>query len=401
MKIAILSTLYRGAIKWFYKRNPSIAEKPYWEHKQLFDDEVSLWASAWGRALSKQNHDVLTFPLNAKPLLSAWATNESVSEGSHEKIILELLQRFRPDIVWFDSWNVAILKSIKKHIASIRLVLGVSGSAIGALDIFRETDVILTPAPETVGRLSDKGFTVYHLDHAFDPQWMQNVQRREKDYGAIFIGQIVRGETFHVERERMLKELVEAVDLNIFSPTFDMGIQEVLATFASQAAYVALLPIRKMGLSSHFSRIEKIRKVLELSHLPRLPYDRQLKKKMSPPVYGVEMLQLLSDSQVVVNIHADSSPSFASNMRLFETTGAGSTLLTEHRKNISDLFRVDTEIVTYTSSQDCAEKAHWLLSHPTECSAIAEAGQRRTQREHTFAKRAQNFLEIVERHISS
>jgi len=147
-------------------------------------------------------------------------------------------------------------------------------------------------------------------------------------------------------------------------------------TILTQAAYIAFTPIKKFGMSNQFARIENILKVLELAHLPKFPYDRTLKRLMSPPVFGREMLKALAESNIVLNVHADSFPLYASNMRLFETTGAGTLLLTDWRKNISELFEPDKVTVTYKNVEECTEKVRWLLSHPNECATIAQEGQK-------------------------
>jgi len=84
-------------------------------------------------------------------------------------------------------------------------------------------------------------------------------------------------------------------------------------------------------------------------------------------------------------------------MRLYEATGAGSCLLTDAKLNLSELFEPDVEVVTYDSADDCAVKVKYLLDHEDERRAIAEAGQRRTLRDHTFDNRAVRLDEIIKR----
>jgi spore maturation protein CgeB len=107
------------------------------------------------------------------------------------------------------------------------------------------------------------------------------------------------------------------------------------------------------------------------------------------------MYQTLQRSQVNYNIHSDISSNSASNRRLFECTGVGSCLLTDHKANISTLFEPDREIVTFSSTEECIDKAKWLLDHPQECRQIAQAGQRRTLGEHTFAERAGQLDDVI------
>ncbi|MFO0210108.1 MAG: glycosyltransferase, partial [Pseudanabaena sp.] len=85
-----------------------------------------------------------------------------------------------------------------------------------------------------------------------------------------------------------------------------------------------------------------------------------------------------------------------SNMRLFETTGVGSCLITDWKQNINDLFEPDREVVTYRSSSECIEKVKWLLSNPLEAEKIAKAGQHRTLKDHTFDIRSVQLDLIIQ-----
>jgi spore maturation protein CgeB len=73
----------------------------------------------------------------------------------------------------------------------------------------------------------------------------------------------------------------------------------------------------------------------------------------------------------------------------------GTCLVTEWRKNLSEFFEPDKEVVTYRSPEECLEKIKWLLEHPEECQAIAKSGQARTLKDHTFSQRAVQLDGII------
>ena len=64
------------------------------------------------------------------------------------------------------------------------------------------------------------------------------------------------------------------------------------------------------------------------------------------------------------------------------------------------LFEPDTEVVTYRDAEECAEKARYLLEHEAERRAIAQAGQRRTLRDHTYTQRADQLHQIIRSYLS-
>ena len=85
----------------------------------------------------------------------------------------------------------------------------------------------------------------------------------------------------------------------------------------------------------------------------------------------------------------------AGNCRLFEATGVGTCLLTDARSNLTDFFEPDYEVLTYDSPEECFEKLNFLKENPAERDKIAERGQARTLRDHTFERRAESLVEVM------
>ena len=79
-----------------------------------------------------------------------------------------------------------------------------------------------------------------------------------------------------------------------------------------------------------------------------------------------------------MNIHIGVAGDYAGNMRIFEVTGVGSCLLTDNKKNMSDLFEPGKEVVVYDSPEDCIAKVKWLLENENERKKIAGSGQKKT-----------------------
>jgi spore maturation protein CgeB len=69
--------------------------------------------------------------------------------------------------------------------------------------------------------------------------------------------------------------------------------------------------------------------------------------------------------------------------------------LTDNKSNLSTLFEPDREVVAFSNAEECAEKVRYLLEHESERKSIAQAGQRRTLRDHTFKQRAQQLDQII------
>ena len=70
-------------------------------------------------------------------------------------------------------------------------------------------------------------------------------------------------------------------------------------------------------------------------------------------------------------------------------------LVTEVQPGLDDLFRSDSEIVTYSDEEDCVAKIKYYQSHETERTRIARAGQQRTLDDHNFLVRMRELDELL------
>lgn len=83
------------------------------------------------------------------------------------------------------------------------------------------------------------------------------------------------------------------------------------------------------------------------------------------------------------------------NCRLFEATGCGGAVLTEHRAELSRMFDTDREVLSFSAFDDLVEKAEFLLRDPQRAMMLGDAASRRAHEEHTYERRLQQMLEIV------
>jgi spore maturation protein CgeB len=399
MKLARITTLYPGNLKDFYSRHQGISKQSYQEQKKNLEYNAFGWSDFWDDALIPLGYDVMEIILNAEPMQRAWARENSIPDSGGmglNEIALEQIKWFQPDILWFDDLSEDLLKRIRFEFPSIRLVLGWVGSAIPKSSIWQHMDLILTCAPESRDYLQAAGFRSKQIHHGFDPRINSRLNDNPKKSDVSFIGQIVLRSQFHLYREHFLEQLTSHVDIDIFSPNADFGWKDDFKTLLMQILYEGYQITKHVGfLESTIKSLPVIGKVTQWTSKPRFPINRKLQQSMKPAVFGLEMFQVLRDSKISLNIHADSSPTYASNIRLFEATGVGTCLLTDWKENIPELFEPDKEVVIYKTVPECVEKIRWLLEHPKEREEIAQAGKARTLKEHTFSHRAKQLDEII------
>ena len=119
------------------------------------------------------------------------------------------------------------------------------------------------------------------------------------------------------------------------------------------------------------------------------------------------MYEAIQRSRITLNRHAIievGSPRdscCAANMRLYEATGVGTCLVTDAKENLCEMFEPTREVVTYTNARDCVEKIQHYLTHERERKVVAEAGRRRTMRDHTYDARMCELLDYLVRYLPS
>jgi spore maturation protein CgeB len=158
--------------------------------------------------------------------------------------------------------------------------------------------------------------------------------------------------------------------------------------------------------SDHESRrvfMETVGKSLNLGIWGRVDADGDfpLKRFHRGDAWGKRMYGILRDSRITLNFHIDLAEDYANNLRLFEATGVGTMLLTDHKRNLDDLFEPGKEVAVYRTAEECVEVARYYLEHEKERQAIAVAGQQRTLRQHTYRLRMQELSALFERQLQS
>ncbi len=399
MKLLKITTFNPSYLIRLYRKHPLLAEKSFTEQKTALDYDAFGWSDFWSTALTRLGFEVMEITYNVEPMQRAWARENSLSNPANadlKEIALAQVKKIKPDILWFDDSDENLLQRIRLETPSIRLVLGWVGSAIPKTNVWQQMNLVLSCAPESVEKLRKAGFKAEQLHHGFDPRINMRLQDRPKQLNFTFIGQLIRCDQYHLQREYLLEQLAKQSGIDIFSPSADLGWGDEAKALVMAGLYGSVKILKAAGVSEAILKnIPLVRRAVDLPSMPLRQVNPVLKPLLNPAVFGLEMFQVLRDSKIVLNIHADSSPSYASNMRLFETTGVASCLVTDWKENLAELFEPDKEVVAYKNPEECVEKVKWLLDHPQERENIAKAGQERTLRDHTYSLRALRLAEII------
>ncbi|MER8639780.1 glycosyltransferase [Mesorhizobium sp. M1273] len=107
-----------------------------------------------------------------------------------------------------------------------------------------------------------------------------------------------------------------------------------------------------------------------------------------------EKVRAFRGAKIVIN-NLNPAEVWGTNVRTFEICGAGGFQVLDFRPGLSQLFELDREVVAFQCVDDLRKKVWHYLNSPDERREIAEAGQRRAAREHTYAHRLHLLLDTV------
>ncbi len=397
MRLAILKFAYPDYLRQLYARDPRLRELGYAEQRRALDRDGSWWADSWSPALRPLGYEVAEIVMNAEPMQRAWAREHGVHARGPRRL-LDVVERqlaaLRPDVLFVQSFGAlssGSLRMLRERCPSLRAVLGWKASpetrGERTLD---HCDAVLSCVPEVVEELAAAGHRSFHMDHAFDRRVGERLAGRPpRSFDLTFAGNVL-DQRQHGDRLRLLRAIGRETPMHVFTELRPHRLPVRAArVLAARSAYAGARALATAGVErSTLHALPFVGIAGAWRDPPRMLPTPVPRSNMHEAVYGMRMLDTLRRSRVTLNAHTSVSPRSASNLRLFEATGAGACLLTDQRRNLPELFEPDREVVAYESAADAVEKARWLLDHPAEREEIERAARLRVLREHTYDHRA-------------
>ncbi len=404
-KFVKVTTFYRDYLAFYYAKNKDIIEKSYNEQYEHLMYDSFAWANFFQIHLSKLGVEAYEIIFNALPLQKAWADEHSVNlEG--KDLLIEQLKIIKPEVVFFQDSNIfngQWIDHLRKKVPSIKNVIGWCCHPITnkQLMLYRNFDYTFACSPLFVNRFRNAGLKTYLLQHAFDKSILEKINLNNNDNidDFLFIGSLIASENFHNQRTKIIETLLESgINLKLYSKIL---IDNPFFLLMKQSSYIISKSLIRLGLNDLVLSNTSLRKVALLGEMPRNPkLSERLIASAKEPIYGLEMFQQIANSKITLNIHGGVAGDYAANIRLFESTGVGSCLITDWKKNLNDLFKIDEEIIAFKNADDCIDKTKWLLNNPVECKNIAKKGQQRVLKDHSFEMRTNSLNEIILKELS-
>jgi len=373
VRIAIIDTYYPAFLANFYARQTHLEGQDYQTQLQALLDAcfgTSNFYSSHLNNLGCETHDLV---VNCIPLQKAWAQAHNVPLSNfalkvpHRMFRLPLVGRYlaslpglmdvavaqikaaKPDVLYCQDLSFfpsEVLVELRKY---VRLIVGQIACPLPPDSFLKGYDLILTSFPHFVPRLRDLGIASEYFRIGFDERVLYLLGNSKKDIDFSFVGGISR---HHGDAIPLLEHLAAHTDIRLFG-------------------YGAVT----------------------------LPITSQLRQRHGGEVWGVDMYRALARSRITLNRHINVAENNANNMRLYEATGVGAMLLTDRKDNLQELFDVGKEVVAYSNKDEAADLVRYYIDHPEEIKKIAEAGQQRTLRDHTYAVRMKELVPILKKHL--
>jgi len=395
-----ITTFYKDFLIDYYQRNPGIKESGFDNQFKHLMDQGYGYSDYFPRYL-ESNHAIRSTEIvaNAIHLQEAWARENECNERG-ENLLLKQIIKFQPEVLFIQAatqFSADFIRLIKEKVSSLKLLIGHTCSpyTIANQESFREYDLLLTCSDRFKNDLEKLGILCYNFPHAIESSLVKQLTpNTPKENNIVFIGSLLYRSEFHKERIKVLEEM-----MNEALPVVLIGELEEDPWTVLKGKQILYLMIKAGELLRLGGLVKKgiFRKVAQLKEMPiKASYPEIIRKGLRKEhLYGKKLLDELANHRIGFNIHAEVAGDYAANVRMFEVAGAGSLLLTDHKKNISELFEPGEEILTYKSTAELIEKAKWALEHPRECEKIASRGQARVLRDHSVERRVDLLYEIL------
>ena len=431
---------YHDSIKSIFKSNSNFSSLSYDEQLHALYENSVMYSDSFSRNIGMLGNESREIYYDSEILQKKWAEHEGFrydEDSWAPQILMAQIQRYKPDVIYFqgtemnkanlsgfsgisDLNNLATI--LKEWFPFIRLISMFVGFPCSK-ERLSGVDILFAGSPAIVRYLEDMDFKSTLLYHGFDDAILRKLNDEgNKDYSFSFVGS--SGYTFgltHQTRYWTLMELILRTDLMLWlderpRSNHKLGPQRNQSWKSrSRSAIVKKIKnydskqLRSIALKNYLpAKLRNIAKeaLVKVQHntkvdplLPPIPLRKLFPHRCNDALYGLDMYRALRRSKLTFNIHTDVTGNSVANMRLFEATGIGTCLLTDTRENMSDLFEVDKEVVTYSSVDEAVEKVNYLLEHEDVRKEIALAGQRRTLNDHTIFNRCEEINEVIQSNL--
>jgi spore maturation protein CgeB len=256
-----------------------------------------------------------------------------------------------------------------------------------AFDVCIVTERAALPSYEAVGA------------HAVYLQMAANPERYRPyalpvEYDVTFVGQ-----RYADRPELVLYLLQQGIDVRVWGPgwTPDREYGEKDVGLALTPGFVLRHPrAAVLRTAAHLRSRVRRRKTISPDA------ERRLARVAGPSLPYEELIRMYSRSRISLGFSTTGDARYDDpvkirqiHLRDFEAPMSGAAYFVEFQEELTEFYKVDREIVCYSSREELAEKVGYYLDRPDEVRRLRRAGHERARRDHTWARRFQDLFSRV------
>lgn len=361
MKLLLVTGIYVEAARALRDRLPGGAALDYAGVYRLYSDASFGVSDRYATHLAKRGWETSAVFGNDRFIQTRWADEHGVAATGPTWWLDILCEQIRMagaeavfilDLYRFDR---SAREEIRRRCPAVKWIIGWRSAPMKDGEDFSDLDLFLSSLKRLVTEMRQAGIRAGRLGAGFDESLPARFSGLERDLGLTFCGSIGSGDGPHSRRSQVIAEVFQRTRMEVWSDSASgLGGQ------------------KKGFFGKLFGR-----------------------SRIHPGVYGLDMFRILARSRITLNVHIDMAGTEAVNMRLFEATGIGACLFTDHPESVGEYFEVGREVVGYSGIDDLLEKAAYLGDHPGEAAEIAACGQARTLRDHTLGQRSEELHDLL------
>ncbi len=304
-----------------------------------------------------------------------WARENGLESSDLDEIRLLQIERFKPDVVYDFS-------SFISPNFSVKLREGYKGHAVCWNGYLKEREPPTSVAYDGYVSLhrpfveswNSRGFPAIELQPGIDPTWLDvtTPPSSERNSDLIAYGQVGR-------------HFAGRADLvsNVAESAAKLGFKFKCHAQYSKIYYRPWGRLARYGISIPF--------------MTKWP-NKLLERYLSSPLYGIELYEGVRQAKAVLNNFTDLSAGFHSNMRIFETIGNGTPLLTP--KGTYPVGLEDgIDYLSYKNVDDISQHMIRILADPEMADAHAKLAKTRMAENFSKERQYNLFAEFVSKDL--
>lgn len=338
-----------GHEAWDIHANNEFMQKAWAQEHRVRVEESTGVSLRWQKAARAAGRVVGKTPLRyLRKVLRPWLQSLDERPSWFYDILAAQIKHYRPDVLVNHDMGIRsrFLQEVKPY---VRLLIGQVASPLPEGRNFSCYDLVISSLPNFVDHFRQLGVMSELNRFAFEPRVLSHLNGESPKIPVSFVGSL---SPHHQARIELLEHLCARLGVKVWG--------------------------RQVG---------------------GLQKNSSIRQCHMGSAWGIEMYQILYNSKMTLNHHIEVAGSYANNMRLFEATGVGTLLITDWKKDLSEMFEPGKEVVAYRTPGECTELIRYYLDHDVERETIARAGQERTLRQHTYYQRMEELVEIVSARI--